>query len=110
MKASSTGISVPRKGRTRPAERAEAKSRSSSSGKVPLLEDRPHHAADLPGRPKPLLASDKASDGAGPARGEGGVEDTDGGPAAIGRTTQEIRIGEVEIISILILPWRAPRR
>ena len=47
--ASSTVISRPAKGRVVPAERAEAKKRTSSAGNDPLGEDLPHGDAHLPG-------------------------------------------------------------
>ena len=48
--ASSTVISPSPQGRVLPAERAEAKNRSSLIGKFALGEDLPHHGADLAGR------------------------------------------------------------
>ena len=48
--ASSTTISPPRKGSVVPAERAEAKKRSSSDREVALVEEVAHDGADLAGR------------------------------------------------------------
>ena len=47
--ASSTTTSRPPKSRVEPAERAEANSRISEIGKLPLEQDAAHHAADLAG-------------------------------------------------------------
>ena len=47
--ASSTTISVPFHGSVRPADRAEAKKRSSSTGKLRSSSSGSHHAADLAG-------------------------------------------------------------
>ena len=70
--ASSTTISPPSHGSVRPADRAEAKKRSSSTGKLALGQQRAHDAADLAG-------------GADDADAHGAASATGDAPGAAGR-------------------------
>ena len=52
MSVSSTTISPPCQGSVRPADRADAKNRTSVTGNSPLGQQGPHDPADLTGGPE----------------------------------------------------------
>ena len=99
-----------------PAERAEAKKRTSSTGKRALGQHSPHDQSDLAGRPehpdahgailprcRPGTSRRRPAGAAGSAELEGGVQRAHGlAPPDSVRTMHEIRMVEVEIMSMLI--------
>ena len=100
--ASSTTTATPRQSRVEPADRADAKKRISSTGKLALDQDRAHDRADLA----------RGSDDGDAHRAESRAQ-SPSSPKAVcrrahrvghrsARTTHEMRIELVEIISMLM--------
>ena len=106
--ASSTTISCPRNGSFLPAERAEAKNRTLVDREVAFRQQRPHHLADLPGRAdyadaQPMLTSRSRVDHGFlvAAQIERLVQRPTALSSSVSLTSTEIRISEVEMMSML---------